>query len=181
MARVCFGYFCIHFWMDTFVSAGGQAFRVPLRHETLSQFGGSHSEHAWIIKKWKRDEQILFGGFCGSVQWGWFRNCFIPTKNVDYQTRAAESVALLRIYSTTGSGSSSSSSNLGHSWLTITNLSGSTTNIAGLNVADGKSVTASTWDESVSLSSEHEVYGLIWIRRLIQWDRIFKMFPSKFL
>lgn len=79
-----------------------------------------------------------------------------PLRNVDYQTRAAESVALLRIYSTTGSGSSSSSSNLGHSWLTITNLSGSTTNIAGLNVADGKSVTASTWDESVSLSSEHE-------------------------
>lgn len=79
-----------------------------------------------------------------------------PLRNVDYQTRAAESVALLRIYSTTGSGSSSSSSNLGHSWLTITNLSGSTTNIAGLNVADGKSVTASTWDESVSPSSEHE-------------------------
>ena len=88
-----------------------------------------------------------------------------PLRNVDYQTRAAESVALLRIYSTTGSGSSSSSSNLGHSWLTITNLSGSTTNIAG----------------PYPLAANMKVYGLIWIRRLIQWDRIFKMFPSKFL
>lgn len=38
----------------------------------------------------------------------------------------------------------------------ITNLSGSTANIAGINVADGKSITASTWDESVDVSREHK-------------------------
>ncbi|MFQ9101426.1 MAG: hypothetical protein ACLR5C_05775 [Bifidobacterium adolescentis] len=54
------------------------------------------------------------------------------------------------------SGSSSSFTNLGHSWLMITNLSGSTVNIAGINVADGKSITASTWDESVDVSREHK-------------------------
>ena len=35
-------------------------------------------------------------------------------------------------------------------------LSGSTVNIAGINVADGKSITASTWDESVDVSREHK-------------------------
>lgn len=29
-------------------------------------------------------------------------------------------------------------------------------NIAGINVADGKSITASTWDESVDVSREHK-------------------------
>lgn len=38
----------------------------------------------------------------------------------------------------------------------ITNLSGSTANIAGINVADGKSITASTWDESVDVSREYK-------------------------
>ena len=57
-----------------------------------------------------------------------------PSRGANYKTRAAEAVALLRIYSTTGSGSSSSFTNLGHSWLMITNLSGSTANIAGINV-----------------------------------------------
>ena len=79
-----------------------------------------------------------------------------PSRGANYKTRAAEAVALLRIYSTTGSGSSSSFTNLGHSWLMITNLSGSTANIAGINVADGKSITASTWDESVDVSREHK-------------------------
>ncbi|MGE8660728.1 hypothetical protein [Bifidobacterium longum] len=38
----------------------------------------------------------------------------------------------------------------------ITNLSGSTADIAGINVADGKSITASTWDESVDVSREYK-------------------------
>ena len=43
-----------------------------------------------------------------------------PSRGANYKTRAAEAVALLRIYSTTGSGSSSSFTNLGHSWRMIT-------------------------------------------------------------
>ena len=58
----------------------------------------------------------------------------------------------LRIISSPSRGAT----NLGHSWLMITNLSGSTVNIAGINVADGKSITASTWDESVDVSREHK-------------------------
>jgi hypothetical protein len=74
-----------------------------------------------------------------------------------YQPFAAETVAVMRIYSF-GDGLASSSSSgrdLGHSWLMITNFSGRTQNIAGINVADGKSITASTWDTSVSIAQEH--------------------------
>lgn len=58
--------------------------------------------------------------------------------------RAAYTVGVMRIYSTGNSGSSSFS-DLGHSWISITNYWGSNLNIGGISVADGKSVTLGTW------------------------------------
>ena len=121
-------------------ASAAESMETPYRSPTLSSFPSNASLEDLEKASDNEDLRIISS----------------PSRGANYKTRAAEAVALLRIYSTTGSGSSSSFTNLGHSWLMITNLSGSTVNIAGINVADGKSITASTWDESVDVSREHK-------------------------
>lgn len=121
-------------------ASAAESMETPYRSPTLSSFPSNATLEDFEKTSDNEDLRIISS----------------PSRGANYKTRAAEAVALLRIYSTTGSGSSSSFTNLGHSWLMITNLSGSTVNIAGINVADGKSITASTWDESVDVSREHK-------------------------
>ena len=121
-------------------ASAAESMETPYRSPTLSSFPSNASLEDLEKASDNEDLRIISS----------------PSRGANYKTRAAEAVALLRIYSTTGSGSSSSFTNLGHSWLMVTNLSGSTVNIAGINVAGGKSITASTWDESVDVSREHK-------------------------
>ena len=102
-------------------ASAAESMETPYRSPTLSSFPSNASLEDLEKASDNEDLRIISS----------------PSRGANYKTRAAEAVALLRIYSTTGSGSSSSFTNLGHSWLMITNLSGSTVNIAGINVADG--------------------------------------------
>lgn len=121
-------------------ASAAESIETPYRSPTLSSFPSNASLEDFKKASDNEDLRIISS----------------PSRGANYKTCAAEAVALLRIYSTTGSGSSSSFTNLGHSWLMITNLSGSTADIAAINVADGKSITASTWDESVDVSREYK-------------------------
>ena len=60
-------------------------------------------------------------------------------------TRAAETVGVMRIYAQGKSGSSGFIDNAGHSWLAITNYSGTNLNIGGINVANNNAITLGTW------------------------------------
>ncbi|WP_133120862.1 MULTISPECIES: hypothetical protein [Bifidobacterium] len=59
-------------------------------------------------------------------------------------SRAAMSVAVMRIYAL-GDGGFSSLSNAGHAWISITNYNGSPLKVGGLTIADGKSITVGIW------------------------------------